>query len=100
MLPLRPERRPSWPDIFEAAPARVDLNTDIKRMSAAEMGNMLTITGAELKALLQEDDDTREKVTASAFAAWRPGAGKGTPLRVALLVGPGDSTDNVQVREG
>ena len=79
---------------------RVDLNTDIKRMSAVEMGNMLTITGAELKALLQKDDDTREKVTTSAFAAWRPGAGKGAPLRVALLVGPGDSTDNVQVREG
>ena len=69
-------------------------------MSAAEMGNMLTITGAELKALLQKDDDTREKVTTSAFAAWRPGAGKGAPLRVVLLVEPGDSNDSVQVRKG
>jgi len=67
-------------------------------MSAAEMGNMLTITGAELKALLQKDDDTREKVTTSAFAAWRPGAGKGAPLRVVLLVEPGDSNDSVQVQ--
>ena len=42
-------------------------------MSAAEMGNMFTITGAELKALLLEDEEIREQVITSAFAAWRPG---------------------------
>ena len=81
-------------------PPRVDLNRDIKWMSAAEMGNMLTITGAELKALLLEDEELREQVITSAFAAWRPGAGKGAPLRVAMLVGPGDSSDSVQVPKG
>ncbi|CAE7869579.1 unnamed protein product, partial [Symbiodinium sp. KB8] len=37
---------------------------DIQWMSAQEMGNMLTITGAELKALLEEDEETREQVKA------------------------------------
>ena len=84
------------PAVCELLP-RVDVSKDIQWMSAQEMGNMLTITGAELKALLEEDEETREQVTKSAFVAWRPGAHEGAPLRVAMLVEPGDTADTVQV---
>ncbi|CAE7376384.1 unnamed protein product [Symbiodinium necroappetens] len=92
-----PPPPPPPPAVCELLP-RVDVSKDIQWMSAQEMGNMLTITGAELKALLEEDEETREQVTKSAFVAWRPGAHEGAPLRVAMLVGPGDTADTVQVK--
>ena len=53
---------------------RVDLLKDVQTMSAQEMGDMLTLTGAELKALLQQDAVTRQEAMTAAFVAWRPGA--------------------------
>ena len=41
---------------------RVDFHKDVQKMSAQEMGDMLTVTGAELKALLQQDELTRQEV--------------------------------------
>ncbi|CAE7894385.1 ASPH, partial [Symbiodinium sp. KB8] len=77
---------------------RVDFHKDVQKMSAQEMGDMLTVTGAELKALLQQDELTRQEVLTAAFVAWRPGAYGGAPLRVAMVVGPGDSADTIQVQ--
>ena len=48
---------PVMVSILPISCARVDVNRDIQWMSAQEMGNMLTITGAKLKA----DDETWEK---------------------------------------
>ena len=76
---------------------RVDLNKNVQTMSAQEMGDMLTLTGAELKALLEQDEVTRQEVLAAAVVAWRPGAYGGAPLKVAMVVGPGDSADTIQV---
>ena len=74
---------------------RVDFHKDVQTMSAQEMGDMLT--GAELKALLQQDALTRQEVLTAAIVAWRPGAYGGAPLKVAMVVGPGDSADTIQV---
>ena len=76
---------------------RVDFSKDVRTMSAQEMGDMLTLRGAELKALLEQDEVTRQEVLAAAFVAWRPGAYGGAPLKVAMVVGPGDSADTIQV---
>ncbi|CAE7256606.1 unnamed protein product [Symbiodinium necroappetens] len=77
---------------------RVDFSKDVQTMSAQEMGDMLTLTGAELKALLEQDAVTRQEVLSAAFVAWRPGACGGAPLKVAMVVGPGDSADTIQVQ--
>ncbi|CAE7426624.1 unnamed protein product [Symbiodinium necroappetens] len=92
-----PPPPPPPPAVCELLP-RVDVSKDIQWMSGQEMANMLTITGAELKALLEVDEETKQLVTTSAFVAWRPGAHEGAPLRVAMLVGPGDTADTVQVK--
>ncbi|CAE7638494.1 unnamed protein product, partial [Symbiodinium sp. KB8] len=92
-----PPPPPPPPAVCELLP-RVDVNKDIQWMSGQEMANMLTITGAELKALLEVDEETKQLVTTSAFVAWRPGAHEGAPLRVAMLVGPGDTAVTVQVK--
>ena len=84
------------PALCELLP-RVDFHKDVQTMSAQEMGDMLTVTGAELKALLQQDELTRQEVLTAAFVAWRPGAYGGAPLKVAMVVGPGDSADTIQV---
>ena len=76
---------------------RVDFSKDVQTMSAQEMGDMLTLTGAELKALLEQDAVTRQEVLSAAFVAWRPGVCGGAPLKVAMVVGPGDSADTIQV---
>ncbi|CAE6971506.1 unnamed protein product [Symbiodinium sp. CCMP2456] len=95
--PAPPPPAMVMPAFSELLP-RVDVGKDIQWMSGQEMAHMLIITGTELKALLEEDEETREQVTTSAFVAWRPGASKGAPLQVAMLVGPGDSSDTVQVK--
>ena len=66
-------------------------------MSTKELAESLTVTGKELQSVLRHDRVIGEEVMKCAVVAWRPGSSEHAPLRPAMAVQPGDTTDSVEV---
>ena len=88
--------RPPAP-LFPTLLPRVDVNREIQRMSTKELAESLTVTGKELQSVLRHDRVIGEEVMKCAVVAWRPGSSEHAPLRPAMAVQPGDTTDRAEV---